>query len=130
MGLQGYYGDNRLGGALDRVDSHIHYNGLEEVYDIAALYIEAIAKGHCFADANKRTSLVVGLDYLSLNGIEVRRYKFLAHMVALLAAGHIDREFVATTLYVATIGVDDPSIDIDVIGQYFVQKMIEHDMPQ
>ncbi|EHH1079224.1 type II toxin-antitoxin system death-on-curing family toxin [Vibrio parahaemolyticus] len=51
----------RLGGALGRIDDHIYYNDLNEVYDIAALYIEAIAKGHCFADANKRTSLVVGL---------------------------------------------------------------------
>ncbi|MGR5097024.1 type II toxin-antitoxin system death-on-curing family toxin [Vibrio maritimus] len=130
-GLQGYYGDGKLGGALGRIDDHIYYNDLNEVYDIAALYIEAIAKGHCFADANKRTSLVVGLEYLKLNGIEVVEYKFLAHMVALLAAGHIERDLVATILYWISAGVEIVEVDmtLDDLSEYLQAKMIEHDMP-
>ncbi|MCG9660598.1 hypothetical protein [Vibrio mediterranei] len=44
-GAAGYHGDDRLGGALGRIDNQIQYNGLDDVFDIAAWYVEAIAMG-------------------------------------------------------------------------------------
>jgi death-on-curing protein len=45
--------------ALNRVANHAHYAGLDDVFGIAATYAEAIARGHVFNDANKRTVLPV-----------------------------------------------------------------------
>lgn len=47
--------DMSLESALNRIDDHVYYTGLNNVYEIAALYAIAIAKGHCFSNGNKRT---------------------------------------------------------------------------
>ncbi len=127
VGLQGYYGDERLGGALGRIDNAIYYSGLSDYFDIAALYIQAIAKGHCFADCNKRTGLVVGLDYLKLNGISISRYKFLAHAVALLAADVLDSEFMAEILVICGTQSSDRVI-LTELAEYLVSKMDDHNL--
>lgn len=57
--------------ALHRVDDHMNYNGLDDVYEIAALYGIAIAKGHCFNNGNKRTALVSMIAFLEINNIEI-----------------------------------------------------------
>ncbi|WP_261318313.1 type II toxin-antitoxin system death-on-curing family toxin [Burkholderia cepacia] len=46
--------------ALHRVENHAHYAGLDDVFGIAATYATAIARGHVFNDANKRTGLTCG----------------------------------------------------------------------
>lgn len=57
--------------ALHRIDDHITYNGLNDIYEIAALYGIAIAKGHCFNNGNKRTALVSMLTFLLINKIDI-----------------------------------------------------------
>ncbi len=37
------------------------------MFEIAAKYVASIAHAHSMSDANKRTALLVGLEYLSLN---------------------------------------------------------------
>ncbi len=125
IGLSGYYGDERLGGALGRIDNAIFYDNLSDKYDIAALYIKAIAKGHCFADANKRTGLVVGLDYLRLNEIVVARYKFLAHAVALVAADALDCNFLSEILFICANYSNDSEI-LSELSSYLISKMDIH----
>lgn len=48
--------DKSLEGALARVENRIAYGMIEDVFDLAAAYAIAIAQGHCFNDANKRTA--------------------------------------------------------------------------
>jgi len=48
-----------------------YYEGVTDVYDLAAVYLVAIARGHIFNDANKRTALFVAQVFLKRNGIEV-----------------------------------------------------------
>ena len=124
-GLNGYYGDERLGGALGRIDNAILYGGVTDTYDIAARYIQAIAKGHCFADCNKRTGLIVGLDYLRLNAVTIARYKFLAHAVALLAADVLDSDFMAEILFVCATQSNDMATMRE-MANYLIAKMDEH----
>lgn len=52
-------------------------------------------------------------------------------MVALLSAGHIDRDFVATILYWVIVGVEITEVDmtLDDMSEYLQAKMIENDMP-
>jgi death-on-curing protein len=58
-----------LESALNRIDDHIYYTGLNDVYEIAALYAIAIAKGHCFNNGNKRTGMVSMIVFLFINNI-------------------------------------------------------------
>jgi death on curing protein len=69
--LQGRALNKSLDGALARVDNRLAYGMIEDAFALAAAYAIAIAQGHCFNDANKRTahqSMDVCLD---LNGIQI-----------------------------------------------------------
>ena len=54
--LQGLAPDKSLESALMRVDNKIQYGLINNIYELAAAYADAIASGHCFNDANKRTA--------------------------------------------------------------------------
>jgi death-on-curing protein len=54
--LTGLALDKSLEGALARVENRIAYGLIDDVFDLAAAYAVAIAQGHCFNDANKRTA--------------------------------------------------------------------------
>ncbi|MBS9902391.1 MULTISPECIES: type II toxin-antitoxin system death-on-curing family toxin [Vibrio] len=70
-GMQGEVDIPKLQGALGRIDNAIAYDGLEDVFDIASKYAASIAIAHALPDANKRTGLMVALEYLSLNEFEI-----------------------------------------------------------
>ena len=42
-----------------------------DVFDLAAAYAEAIARGHCFNDGNKRTAFETMVVALEMNGVAV-----------------------------------------------------------
>lgn len=75
--------------ALFRIEMHAQYAGLADVFGIAGLYAEAIARGHVFNDANKRTALTCALVYLYRQGIQIPRVAALEDVVVMLAAGEI-----------------------------------------
>lgn len=54
--LPGRARDKSLAGALARVENRLAYGMIEDAFDLAAMYAVAIATGHCFNDANKRTA--------------------------------------------------------------------------
>lgn len=63
--------DKSIDSALNRVSDHVYYADLQDIYEIAALYAIAIAKGHCFNNGNKRTGMVSMVVFLLINGIEL-----------------------------------------------------------
>ena len=69
--LQGLAQDKSLDGALARVDHRLAYGLIADVFDLAAAYAEAIAQGHCFNDANKRTAFRVMHLCLHMNGARI-----------------------------------------------------------
>lgn len=98
--LQGRTRDKSLEGALARVNNRVHYGLVGDVYDLAAAYAAAVAQGHCFNDANKRTAYRIMLICLRLNGgtgphatVEETGQQIIA-----LAQGHIDDGQVAEWL--------------------------------
>lgn len=91
-GLKGAPDMNRLIGALMRVDNHILYAGLENIFDIAALYGVAIAKAHAFLDGNKRTALVVVTSYLESQGISLEEDTNKDDVMVAIADGSIGVE--------------------------------------
>lgn len=66
--LPGRARDKSLDGALARVENRLAYGMVEDVYALAAAYAMAIAQGHCFNDANKRTAFRVMQVILDWNG--------------------------------------------------------------
>lgn len=98
-GLTGGRGEGPVEGALSRVENHIRYEGLDDIFDIAAMYAVAIARGHVFNDANKRTALVTALTYLSLQGIDMFREPFLEEIMVAVAEGDLGAEDLSLVLY-------------------------------
>lgn len=98
-GLHGDHGMGALEGAVGRVMNAVMYEGLDDAYDIAALYAVAIARGHVFADANKRTALVTSLAYLSTQGIDLDRDDALEDAMVDVAEGKLGAEDFADLLY-------------------------------
>ena len=89
-GLKGHADMARLEGALSRIANWRQYEDLQNIYEIAALYAQAIAKAHAFPDGNKRTALLTMLTYLDLQGISIVPDQGLDDLMVDLAAGKID----------------------------------------
>lgn len=99
-GMKGTVNIPILQGALARIDNAIAYGGLDDVFEIAAKYTASIARGHALPDANKRTGLAVGLEYLSLNDYEITLDNdLLADAVRDLVTGDINELDFADILY-------------------------------
>ncbi|MHA7880221.1 MAG: type II toxin-antitoxin system death-on-curing family toxin [Saccharospirillum sp.] len=99
-GMKGTVDIARLQGALGRIDNAIAYAGLDDVFEIAARYASSIAKAHALPDANKRTGLIVALEYLSLNDYElVFDNDLFADAVRDLVLGEINEQDFADLLY-------------------------------
>ncbi|NQY38455.1 MAG: type II toxin-antitoxin system death-on-curing family toxin [Alteromonadaceae bacterium] len=99
-GMKGVVDIPKLQGALGRVDNAIVYEGLDDIFDIAAKYTASIAISHALPDANKRTGLVVALEYLSLNEHELTTdNELMADAVRDLVIGKINENDFADVLY-------------------------------
>ena len=70
--LAGLALDKSLEGALARVENRLVYGMIDDVFDLAAAYAVAIAQGHCFNDANKRTAYRALQICLEANGVPAR----------------------------------------------------------
>ncbi|AJX15979.1 type II toxin-antitoxin system death-on-curing family toxin [Burkholderia ubonensis] len=99
-GLGGFAHGGRGGveAALHRVENHAHYAGLDDVFGIAATYATAIARGHVFNDANKRTGLTCALTYLEQQGITIPRLADLEEIMVEVADGQVTSEELAEYL--------------------------------
>jgi len=98
-GLAGDHGLNAVEGALSRVMNHIAYAGMDDVFEIAAMYAVAIARGHVFNDGNKRTALVSALTYLDREGVAVRQTMQLEAVMLDVAQGVLDEKGLAEILF-------------------------------
>lgn len=99
-GNKGAPDKGKLEGALARIDNAISYEGLDDVFEIAAKYAQAIAQAHALSDANKRTGLMVALEYLSLNDYEVNvERELMADAMVDLVLGSISEKQFADLLY-------------------------------
>jgi len=90
--LAGRARDKSLDGALARVENRLAYGLVEDVVGLAAAYAMAIAQGHCFNDANKRTAYRVLIVVLDMNGapVPVVAEDIIGQKIISLAQGKID----------------------------------------
>jgi death on curing protein len=82
--------EGALESALGRIENRRAYAELDDVFEIAGMYAEAIARGHAFADANKRTALVSALVYLTIEGYTIERSESLENIMVDVAKGELN----------------------------------------
>lgn len=88
-----------LQSALELMQNDDYYPTFE---DKLTYLIWSINKNHAFADGNKRLSITLGLQFLSLNGYLYCIKRFLFEMENIsyhLAAGNIDKELLQDILH-------------------------------
>lgn len=51
-----------------RVQNRFHYEGVNDIFELAATYWVAIARGYIFNDGNKRTAFFITMTFLARNG--------------------------------------------------------------
>ena len=86
----------RVDALCQRVLMIVQYEQLDDLVEIAAAYTEAIARGHVFADANKRTAVNALYLFLHRNGIKTKVPDDLADIIVNLASGALTRDAFAS----------------------------------
>jgi death-on-curing protein len=71
-GVEGMQDPGRAEAIIHRVLNMHHYEGITDLYDLAGVYLVAIARGHIFNDSNKRTALFVAQAFLRRNGVKLQ----------------------------------------------------------
>lgn len=71
-GVTGMSDSGRAAALIYRVQNRAHYEGVTDIFELAATYWVAIARGHIFNDGNKRTAFFVTMSFLYRNGIKIR----------------------------------------------------------
>lgn len=70
-GLKGSKPGLSVEAVVGRIHHNLFYGSFHGIEEVAALYAEAIARGHVFNDGNKRTALISMLTFLEENGVYV-----------------------------------------------------------
>ncbi len=97
--LPGRARDKSLEGALARVDNRLLYGMIGDIFDLAAATATAIATGHCFNDANKRTAHQSMDTCLDLNGVQMTwAYEEAGDKIIRLAQGLMEEDEMAAWL--------------------------------
>lgn len=72
-GLAGMADPWRAEAIIHRVLNMHHYSGVDDIYELAAIYLVAVSRGHIFNDGNKRTALFTTQVFLKRNGIHLQQ---------------------------------------------------------
>lgn len=92
-GVAGLRDDGLLESALARPVNRFHYEGTEDICDLAATYLVALVSNHPFVDGNKRAGFLAAGLFLRLNGRRlVAGQAEAARVVLAAAAGERDLE--------------------------------------
>ena len=67
-GVKGMPDPGRAEAIIYRVQNRFHYEGVRDVFELAATYWVAIARGHIFNYGNKRTAFFITMAFLARNG--------------------------------------------------------------
>lgn len=98
-GDYGYINEGYLESALELIKNDDYYPEFE---DKLTHLIWSINKNHSFSDGNKRLSITLGVQFLSLNGYLYCLKRFLFEMENIsyhLAAGHISKDLLQNLIH-------------------------------
>ena len=90
-GAPGLRDEGLLESALARPANRFHYESLDDICELAATYLVAVASNHPFADGNKRAAFLAAGLFLRLNGRRlVAEQADAVRVVLAVAAGQRD----------------------------------------
>ena len=90
-GAPGMKDEGLLESALARPANRFHYEGVDDICALAAIYLVAVASNHPFIDGNKRAAFLAAGLFLRLNGRRlVAEQADAARAVLAVAAGERD----------------------------------------
>ncbi|MDY3573520.1 type II toxin-antitoxin system death-on-curing family toxin [Enterobacter ludwigii] len=105
--------EGKLHGALFRVQTLAEYEGCDDIFTFAAMYLIAIAKAHAFNDANKRTAFQATSVFLLMNGVELNASFELVKLTVLAAMGEAE--------------LDNTAFALRILSDYRNDIVAEHD---
>ena len=90
-GPSGVRDEGLLESALERAKNRFHYEGVDDVVELAATYAVAVSSNHPFVDGNKRAAFHAMTLFLRLNDLRlVAEQADAARTIFKLAAGELD----------------------------------------
>lgn len=98
LGVPGMPDPGRAEALLYRVLNKYEYEGMNDVWQLAAMHLLAISRGHIFNDGNKRTALFITLLFLKRNGIVLSANNAFVELTVDAAAGRLSVDDIAQTL--------------------------------
>ena len=97
-------------GALDSIMHHLQNDDYYPCFEDKLTHlVYSVNKGHCFTDANKRTSIALGSFFLIFNGLEVFADKFIIEMenIAVAVADNLIDKILLSEIIFSLINQDD-----------------------
>lgn len=85
----------RLESVLSRIDQQVYYSEIKNLFEIAAWYGIALAKGHAFVDGNKRTGLATMLTFLEIQGVSIQELTGLDDLMVDIVESQDEHEVLA-----------------------------------
>ena len=97
-GVTGMSDPGRAEALLYRVLNKYEYEGVSDLWLLAAMHLLAISRGHIFNDGNKRTALFITLLFLKRNGLILAANPEFVELTVDVAAGKVSLEDIVTRL--------------------------------
>ena len=109
-GVAGMPDPGRAEAIMYRVLNKIEYEGVTDVWRLAAMHLLAISRGHIFNDGNKRSAISLSIYFLNINGYDYCTSNFIEVMenyVVWVADNKIGKELL---LEIITSLINDVSL--------------------
>lgn len=97
-GVTGMPDPGRAEALLYRVLNKHEYEGVSDIWMLAAMHLLAISRGHIFNDGNKRTALFITLLFLRRNGVSLTASPNHVDLTVEAAAGALSLEDIVSRL--------------------------------
>ena len=97
-GVAGMPDPGRAEALMYRVLNKYEYEGIDDIWQLAAMHLLAISRGHVFNDGNKRTALFITLLFLKRNGISLASNPTCVELTVDAAAGRLSLEEIVARL--------------------------------
>ena len=97
-GVAGMPDPGRAEALLFRVLNQYLYEGVTDIWQLAAMHLLAISRGHIFNDGNKRTALFIILLFLKRNNIDLSADPGFVELTVDAAAGKLSLDEISIRL--------------------------------
>lgn len=120
--ISGVFSFEALETAQQSAEMHRWFGDTEDIFRLAAVFFESLARNHPFHNANKRTAAVATSVFLLLNGFSlVTTDEELVEVAVAVVNGKIDRNVVENFLFHCC----EPVQEIRASGNEALRQLIE-----